>query len=77
VIQEHHLPQSIQAADRAPTRLTLGEAVERLERQMIEDTLREQGGSIAATARELGTTERIVRYKAQKLGLDPARFRNT
>jgi Nif-specific regulatory protein len=76
VIQEHHLPQSVQAAERPAARLTLGEAVDRLERQMIEETLREHAGSIAAAARILGTTERIVRYKAQKLGIAPSRFRS-
>ena len=76
VIGEHHLPQTVRAAERPAARLSLGEAVDRLEREMIEETLREHAGSIAAAARVLGTTERIVRYKAQKLGIEPARFRS-
>jgi Nif-specific regulatory protein len=76
VIQKHHLPASLDATP-APEHLTLGQAVERLERSMVEDALRNQGGNIAAAARVLGTTERIVRYKAQKLGLDPARYRRS
>jgi Nif-specific regulatory protein len=54
---------------------TLGDAVARLEKQMIEDALRRAKGNAARAARELGTTERIVRYKAQKHGISSARFR--
>ena len=74
VIQKHHLPASLSSAPE-PEQLTLSQAVERLERSMVEDALRDQGGNIAAAARVLGTTERIIRYKAQKLGLDPARYK--
>ena len=74
VIQKQHLPESLTAVP-APEQLTLAEAVERLERTMVEDALRNQNGNIAAAARVLGTTERIVRYKAGKLELDPARYR--
>jgi Nif-specific regulatory protein len=74
VIQKHHLPAAL--TDVPPLeQLTLSQAVERLERTMVEDALRDQGGNIAAAARVLGTTERIVRYKAQKLGLDPAHYK--
>ena len=76
VIQKHHLPAALNAAP-VPEQLTLGQAVERLERAMVEDALRNQGGNIAAAARVLGTTERIIRYKAGKLGLDPARYRRS
>jgi Nif-specific regulatory protein len=77
VIQEHHLPQSVRLATREepPERLTLADAVARLERQMIEDALRGAGGNSARAARALGTTERIIRYKAGKLGIDTTRFR--
>jgi Nif-specific regulatory protein len=74
VIQKHHLPAALTAAS-APEQLTLAQAVERLERSMVDDALRSQNGNVAAAARVLGTTERIVRYKAQKLGLDCARYR--
>ncbi|HMI92565.1 MAG TPA: sigma 54-interacting transcriptional regulator, partial [Polyangiales bacterium] len=74
VIQKHHLPAALTEAPELE-QLTLSQAVERLERSMVEDALRNQGGNIAAAARVLGTTERIVRYKAQKLGLDPAHYK--
>jgi Nif-specific regulatory protein len=76
VVQEGDLPEALRAAKHNGDRMTLGEAVDRLERQMVEDALRTERGNIAAAARVLGTTERIVRYKARKLGVDPSRFRS-
>jgi Nif-specific regulatory protein len=77
VIQEHHLPESIRAAaqEKPAEKLTLAEAVARLERQMIEAALRQARGNAARAARALGTTERIVRYKAGKYGIESTRFR--
>ncbi len=77
VIQERHLPESIRCAPSEPSAeaLTLGEAVARLERSMIEDALQKAQGNAARAARVLGTTERIVRYKAQKYGIASARTR--
>jgi Nif-specific regulatory protein len=77
VIQEHHLPEGIRvAAQEKPTeRMTLADAVARLERQMIESALQQARGNAARAARALGTTERIVRYKAGKYGIDSTRFR--
>ncbi|HEX4475285.1 MAG TPA: sigma 54-interacting transcriptional regulator [Polyangiaceae bacterium] len=76
VLQPVHLPESLRGAWTAPERLTLAQAVERLERQLVEEALRAEKGNAAAAARALGTTERIVRYKAQKLGIDPSVFRD-
>jgi Nif-specific regulatory protein len=76
VIQEQHLPHALRTGARPTERLTLSEAVERLERQLIEEALRNANGNVAAAARVLGTTERVVRYKAQKLGIDTARLRS-
>ena len=42
---------------------------------MIEEALRQARGNCARAARALGTTERIVRYKAGKYGIDSNRFR--
>jgi Nif-specific regulatory protein len=75
VIHEQHLPAALREAAPAMPQLTLGQAVERLERQLVEEALHKEGGSVAAAARLLGTTERVVRYKAGKLGIDPSRYR--
>ena len=75
VIEEHHLPETLRASPggEASRKLSLTDAVERLERQMIDAALDESGGNLARAARALGTTERIVRYKVQKYGLSLAR----
>jgi Nif-specific regulatory protein len=75
VVEEHHLPQTLRAARGGGTthKLSLSEAVERLERQMIDGALDESRGNLARAARALGTTERIMRYKVQKYGLSLAR----
>ncbi|HVU04604.1 MAG TPA: sigma 54-interacting transcriptional regulator [Polyangiaceae bacterium] len=74
-ISETHFPEAFRTASTGPEKLTLAQAVERLERQMIEEALQGEGGSMAAAARVLGTTERVVRYKIRKLRIDPSRFR--
>ncbi len=47
----------------------LEEQVAALERELITRALERHGGNQSAAARELGLTERSVRYKMQKLGL--------
>ncbi len=78
VIQEHHLPlvvRPVVAPKETTEELTLAEAVARLERQMIEAALERARGNASRAARALGTTERIVRYKAGKYGIASNRFR--
>jgi Nif-specific regulatory protein len=77
VIHEQHLPASLRAKSSPSVRLSLSQAVEKLERQMIEEALHVASGNVAAAARALGTTERVVRYKAQKLGIEGMRPRST
>jgi Nif-specific regulatory protein len=75
VIQESDLPETFRALAAGKEKLTLLEAVERLERRLIEEALEAEGGSMVAAARALGTTERVVRYKIRKLGIALERFR--
>jgi Nif-specific regulatory protein len=77
VVEERHLPRTIREAARlSPDRkLSLAEAVERLERKLIDDALRESQGNLARAARALGTTERILRYKVGKYKLAATRSR--
>jgi DNA-binding NtrC family response regulator len=59
----------------APRRLrnvTLGAAVERLEREMIESALQRTAGNISQTARALGLTRRGLYLKMDRLGLSAA-----
>jgi Nif-specific regulatory protein len=75
VIQEQHLPGALRSPDLAgPTtpscRSTLREAVAALETKMLAEALAEAHGNCARAARELGVTERVVRYKASLYGID-------
>lgn len=45
------------------------EAVERLERELIVGALNESDGRVAAAARRLGVSERVLRYKIRKYRL--------
>ncbi|HEV3193667.1 MAG TPA: sigma-54-dependent Fis family transcriptional regulator [Polyangiaceae bacterium] len=78
VVEERHLPKTLRvsapvAAERKPS---LGEAVEQLERRLIEDALTASKGNLARASRALGTTERILRYKVSKYNLEPLRTRS-
>ncbi|MBV9946765.1 MAG: sigma 54-interacting transcriptional regulator [Myxococcales bacterium] len=78
LVEERHLPEPIRTATRSrpPGKLSLAEAVEQLERQLIEDALRASGGNLARASRALGATERVVRYKVKKYRLGQARGRS-
>jgi DNA-binding NtrC family response regulator/tetratricopeptide (TPR) repeat protein len=54
-------------------RMTLGAAVEKLEREMIEAALEHAEGNISETARTLGLTRRGLYLKMQRLGVSAAR----
>ena len=77
VIHGHHLPPTLQTAEVSgtETRLTLASAVAAFERDLIVDTLKSTDGNIAAAARRLESTERILGYKIKKYGIDTMRFR--
>jgi Nif-specific regulatory protein len=77
VIQGHHLPPSLQTSDASDT-IGVGTFAERValyERDLIVDALKRQNGNVAAAARDIGATPRIVRYKVQQLDIEPSRFR--
>ncbi len=77
VIHAHHLPPTLQTAEATgtgPARPLLA-AVAAYEKDLILDALKTARGNRAKAARLLETTERIVRYKIRKHGIDPARFR--
>jgi Nif-specific regulatory protein len=61
-------------ADLAPT--TLREAVAALETRMLTEALSRARGNCARAARELGITERVVRYKAAQYNIDVDGLRN-
>ncbi|MFA5239149.1 MAG: nif-specific transcriptional activator NifA [Phycisphaerae bacterium] len=77
VIHGHHLPPTLQLSDTSDT-IGAGSLTERInlfERDQIVDALKRCNGNLAATARDLKTTARIVRYKVKELGIDYKRYR--
>ena len=76
VIYPHHLPPTLQTAETtgAPIRGDLKSMVETYERDIICDALKSAKGKVAATARALSTTQRILGYKLKTLDIDPRRF---
>jgi len=77
VIHGHHLPPTLQTSDASDTVGTgsLEERVNLFTRDLIVDGLKRCNGNLAATARDLGATPRIIRYKVNELGIDFRRYR--
>jgi len=72
-----HLPETVHdSSDGAsgPAK-TLVDAVSALERRMITDALAKAGGNAARAAVALGTTERVLRYKASRYHIGRSRSR--
>ena len=76
-IQAHHLPPTLQASDpgEKPLAGTLDTALSALEHEMIVDALKNTGGNMAAAARRLGISERIMGLRVKKYAVDSDRFR--
>ena len=77
VIHGHHLPPTLQTSDASDTIGTgsLQERVNLYERDIIVDALKRCNGSIAAAARDLDSTARIIGYKVKDLAIDYRRYR--
>jgi Nif-specific regulatory protein len=79
LVEERHLPASVltPGSRRLQRGRTLASAVEQLEVRMIREALRQTQDRIEHAARELGTTQRVLRYKMKKYGLAQPRARRT
>jgi Nif-specific regulatory protein len=77
VIYARHLPPTLQTSDASNTVGTgsLNERVGLFERDFIIDALKRCNGNLAATARDLNSTARIIRYKVRHLGIDCSKYR--
>jgi Nif-specific regulatory protein len=53
----------------------LKERTSLFERDLIIDTLKQCNGNLAATARAIKTTPRIMGFKAKNLGIDHRQYR--
>jgi Nif-specific regulatory protein len=78
VIHGHHLPPTLQTAERSGTvtRLSLDAAVQAYESDLIQDALKTTRGNRKRAAQLLATTERILGYKVKKYGIECDRFRS-
>lgn len=77
VIYGHHLPPTLQTAEISgtETQISLENAIETFESDLIQDALKSTRGNIAKAARLLDSTERILGYKIKKYDIDVRRFR--
>jgi Nif-specific regulatory protein len=77
VIHGHHLPPTLQTAEASGTvpRGTLRAALERVERELLQEALKSSRGNMAAAARALGVTERVMGLRMARYRIDPRRFR--
>jgi Nif-specific regulatory protein len=76
VIHPHHLPPTLQTADAGviPSSRSLTDLVGAYERDLIQDALKATRGNMAAAARDLGITQRIISYKVRKYAIEPKRY---
>jgi len=76
-ILPRHLPPALQtgaAPGAAPAGTGLAAQMAAFERDVISEALRSTRGNMAAAARRLQTTPRILAYSVRKLGLRPEQF---
>ncbi len=76
VIHGHHLPPTLQTSQETGTfgKGSFEDRVGLFERDLIVDALKRTEGNLAAAARQLGTTPRIIRYKVKILGINISRY---
>lgn len=77
VVHGHHLPPTLQTAEASGTvvKETLDGALDRLEREMIIEALKNTRGNKAKAAETLGITERIMGLRCSKHNIDPRIYR--
>ena len=77
VVHAHHLPPTLQTAASSGTSMSLSlqDALEAYEKDLIQDALKTTRGNRAKAARLLSTTGRIMNYKVRQLGIDWRRFK--
>ena len=75
-IRQHAIGQGPSPAVRLPV-TSLADAVDGLEREIIEATLHQSSGNISEAARSLGLTRRGLYLKLRRLGFETAPFADT
>jgi Nif-specific regulatory protein len=79
VIHGHHLPPSLQTAEAShtPPQGQLLASMAAIENEMIVDALKSARGNAARAARFLGVSERYMRLRLIKYGIDTKRFKQS
>ena len=77
VLHSYHLPPTLQTAKETGTQQSqsLKDAVDRFERELLMEALKNSRGNMRQAALALKTTERIFGYKVQKYNIDSKRYR--
>ena len=82
VIHGYNLPPSLQTGQATNTATIVPEKnadletlVSSFERELIVDALKMKRSNVAAAARQLGITQRIIHYKIQKLNINPGLYK--
>ena len=77
VIRANDLPPTLQTAATSDTSLTgsLQENLDNLECELLTDALIDLRGNMAAAARQLGITERVMGLRVKKYGIEPEQYR--
>lgn len=82
VVHAYNLPPSLQTAQETGTAIlpekgaNLETLVNSYERELVVDALKLNRGNVAAAARTLGTTQRIIHYKIKRLAIQPKNYQN-
>jgi Nif-specific regulatory protein len=77
VLRSIHLPPTLQTAEESDSMASksLDSVLRNVEKEIIIDALKSTRGSIAAAARLLGTTERILGLRIREYGFTPQKYR--
>jgi Nif-specific regulatory protein len=81
VVHAYDLPPSLQTPQETNTEIlpksgaNLTTMVASYERELIVEALKSNRGGVAAAARALGSTQRIIHYKIEKLKIEPENYR--
>ena len=78
VLHGHHLPPTLQTAEASNTVMkgTLEETMDRVEREMLVEALKNSRGNKAKAAQTLGITERVMGLRVEKHGIDSREFKS-
>jgi Nif-specific regulatory protein len=78
VVHGHHLPPTLQTAEATNTRHkgTLEDSMDRVERELIIEALKDARGNKAKAARALGITERVMGLRVEKHSIQPRQYRS-